>query len=561
MIKKLSVENFKKLNLEVELDDVVAFVGPNNSGKTSALQAIALWYLALQKWIEKREIKKSKAKERTGVAINRKDLINLPVPSTKLLWRHLQVKKRKDESNGSDNVLIKIECKGELNEKKWSLGFEFYYANDESFYARLLNDDFDKNDIDLLKNYKVGFLPPMSGLSTDEDKLERGSIQTRIGEGRTAEVLRNLCYMVYKNSFEDWEKIKSIMQKLFNAKLSDPIYYTETGKLKLSYEENGITYDIVNSGKGFQQILLILTYLSSEENRVLLIDEPDAHLETIRQREIYRLLSDLVKEKKGQLIIATHSEVVVNEAAEKDTIIAFLGKPHIVNNKSHLIKSLNTIGFDQYILAEQKGWILYLEGSTDLGILKEFAKKLNHPVEKYLEFAFVKYVSNIPSDAREHFYSIQREAFPEFKGVALFDRLDAKLEQSEHLKEIMWSRYEIENYILIPESLFKFAEAEFGEDIFRSKYIDDLKKIVNRLIPPIALEDENDIFWIETKASSLLERVFDEFYKQTGIRLMRKGDFYQLVRFMEKEKISKEVKEKLDVIYEVASKAENELKI
>lgn len=437
------------------------------------------------------------------------------------------------------------------------MGFEFYYANDESFYARLLNEDFDKDEIDFIKKYKVGFLPPMSGLSTDEDKLERGSIQTRIGEGRTAEVLRNLCYLVYKNSVDDWKKIKTLIQKLFNTKLNDPIYYNETGKLKLSYEENGITYDIVNSGKGFQQILLILTYLSSEENRVLLIDEPDAHLESIRQREIYRLLSDLVREKKGQLIIATHSEVVVNEAAEKDTIIAFLGRPHIANNKSHLIKSLNTFGFDQYILAEQKGWILYLEGSTDLDILKEFAKKLNHPVEKYLEFAFVKYVSNIPSDAREHFYSIQREAFPELKGVALFDRLSIKLEQMGNLKEMMWNRYEIENYILIPESLFKYAEAEFGEDIFRSKYIDDLKNIVSRLIPPIALENENDIFWIDTKISALLERIFEEFYKQTGIRLLRKGEFYLLIRFMEKEKISAEVKEKLDVIYEVASRAES----
>lgn len=199
---------------------------------------------------------------------------------------------------------------------------------------------------------------------------------------------------------------------------------------------------------------------------------------------------------------------------------------------------------------------MYLEGSTDLDILKEFARKLNHPVEKFLEFAFVKYVSNIPSDAREHFYSIQREALPELKGVALFDRLSIKLEQMGNFKEMMWNRYEIENYILIPESLYKYAEAEFGEDILRSKYIDDLKNIVSRLIPPIALENENDIFWIDTKISPLLERIFEEFYKQTGIRLLRKEEFYLLIRFMEKEKISTEVKEKLDVIYEVASRAE-----
>ncbi|MCX8057019.1 MAG: ATP-binding protein [Ignavibacteria bacterium] len=557
MLKKLSVENFKKLNFEIELDEVVAFVGPNNSGKSSALQAIALWYLALQKWIEKRETKQSKAKQRTGVAINRKDLINLPVPSTKLLWKNLQVQKKKDDGNGQDKVFIKIKCEGELFNKTWSLGFEFYYANEESLYARLIETDSEKIELDLLKNYRVGFLPPMSGLATEEDKLEAGSIQVRIGEGRTAEVLRNLCYLVYKRNTEKWKVIVELLNKMFGVHLNEPKYYEQTGKLELTYKENDIVYDIVNSGKGFQQILLILSYLSAEENRILLIDEPDAHLETIRQREVYKLLTNLVRDNKGQLIIATHSEVVLNEAAEKDLIVAFIGTPHIVNNKSHLVKSLNTIGFDQYLLAEQKKWILYLEGATDLDILKEFARKLKHPVEKYLEFAFVKYVANIPSDAKEHFYAIQREALKEFKGVAIFDRLNTKPESSEQLRITMWNRNEIENYIPIPESIYKFAEAELGEDIFLSNKIPELKKIIERLIPPIALENKEDIFWIDTKVSSLLERIFDEFYKQTNIRLLRKGEFYRLISFVSPEVINLEVKEKLDLILEVASRAED----
>jgi predicted ATP-dependent endonuclease of OLD family len=44
MLTKLTIRNFKLFGeVEIELSDRVVFVGPNNSGKRSALQALALW--------------------------------------------------------------------------------------------------------------------------------------------------------------------------------------------------------------------------------------------------------------------------------------------------------------------------------------------------------------------------------------------------------------------------------------------------------------------------------------------------------------------------------------
>ena len=44
MLLKLKIENFKRFdNVEIELGDAVVFIGPNNSGKTTALQALTLW--------------------------------------------------------------------------------------------------------------------------------------------------------------------------------------------------------------------------------------------------------------------------------------------------------------------------------------------------------------------------------------------------------------------------------------------------------------------------------------------------------------------------------------
>ena len=55
MLTKLSVHNFKRFSrVEIDLGNPVIFIGPNNSGKTSALQALALWEIGLRRWNEKR---------------------------------------------------------------------------------------------------------------------------------------------------------------------------------------------------------------------------------------------------------------------------------------------------------------------------------------------------------------------------------------------------------------------------------------------------------------------------------------------------------------------------
>ena len=55
MLTKLTIRNFKLFKeVEIELANRVLFVGPNNSGKTSTLQALALWSAGVRRWVERR---------------------------------------------------------------------------------------------------------------------------------------------------------------------------------------------------------------------------------------------------------------------------------------------------------------------------------------------------------------------------------------------------------------------------------------------------------------------------------------------------------------------------
>src|SRR5450759_4623795 len=136
MLTKLTIRNFKLFgNVEIELGERVVFVGPNNSGKTSALQALALWNAGVRRWVEKRGAG-NVPKERAGVTLNRRDLIAVPVPSANLLWRDLHVREgvRDGEKTKTRNVLIEIDVEGIDQGAPWRTSLEFDYANEESFY-------------------------------------------------------------------------------------------------------------------------------------------------------------------------------------------------------------------------------------------------------------------------------------------------------------------------------------------------------------------------------------------------------------------------------------------
>ncbi|MDP8210960.1 MAG: AAA family ATPase [Candidatus Stygibacter australis] len=579
MISKIIVENFKGFErIELDLDKSVLFIGPNNSGKTTALQAFALWDIGLKNWLIKKG-NKNPTQQKSGIAINRKDLINLPVPQSKLLWNDLHVRMQNNTGKQiTSNIMINILVEGNTNDKYWQVGLEFDYFNEESLYCRPLRKSNQKNfvrySIDNSITYPIfAYLPPMSGLTINEFQKQPGEINYLIGQGQTAQVLRNLCYNLFTNKTEKWYKLKKHVKELFGIDILEPTCNNITNELELQYDDKSkIRLDISCAGRGVQQVLLLLSYIYFNPGSILLLDEPDAHLEVLKQREIYNLLLDIALENKSQIIAASHSEVLLNEAAQSSQVIAFLGKPHVINNKSQVAKSLTTIGWENYYQAEQKGWILYLENNTDLKILQAFAQKLDHPALVYLRNPFVKYVeTNIPQKARNHFYAI-KEAKDNLNGIAVFDHLEKQLNSEGVLVERMWAQNEIENYITFLEPLREFIKSQFTIqtdssqlDFMNKINIDRPLQVLDETIKEISSalkilgEDNGDLWGSKIKASEkVLDKIFKNFSQKMNIPLiLRKSDYYLLVKFLPLELIDKEIIQILDIINEVAIKSQS----
>ena len=120
----------------------------------------------------------------------------------------------------------------------------------------------------------------------------------------------------------------------------------------------------------------------------------------------------MARENDNQIIAASHSEVLLNEAAERDVVVAFVGTPHRMDDRgSQVLKALREIAFEHYYQAEQTGWVLY------------------------------------------------REATPKLRGVAIFDRLEQEIPAINGVECLEWRRREIENYLCYRETLFEYAKA------------------------------------------------------------------------------------------------------
>ncbi len=551
MLTKLTIRGFKRFeDVEIELGQNVVFVGPNNSGKTTALQALALWKYGVEVMndfvVQMTDYRlQNLAKPDSPNPLNRLSLTSIPTPSTRMLWRDIKT------ANG-EPVFIEISVEGTSPDPQyptWSHHLKFAFENEESI--RVLKDE--TNDPLYEVSTRVTFLPSMSGIAAIEPRIDKGRIDVLIGEGRTAEVLRNLCYQLIDSIY--WEHLKAHIKRQFGVELLAPEYVTARGEIRMAYkDERGTLLDISSAGRGMLQVLLLLAYLYNNPGAVILLDEPDAHLEILRQREIYQLLTRTARELNSQIIIATHSEIILDEAGDRDILIAFLGKPHRIDdrNKQYVARALKEIGFDQYYQAEQRGWVLYLEGSTDLAILRAFAEILNHPARAVLESPFVRYVANNIQEPRRHFHGL-RAAKPDLVAFALFDHLETKIKDEKGLVERMWQRREIENYLFQPETLITFAEQDktFGGDV------ETMRQIIQGRFAPVVLQDRNDRFWFTIKASDdVLNPLFEAYYRQRGLpNLMNKSDYHVLARYIPPELIDPEVTEKLDAILAVAQQA------
>lgn len=418
---------------------------------------------------------------------------------------------------------------------------------------------------------RATYIPPMTGLSIDEPVYTRAKQDQLLGQGRPGEIIRNL--LLEASQSAAWEPLTEAVRRLFRCNLLAPDGAGADIVCEFQPLGGGPRLDISSAGSGMQQVIMLLAFLHMRPASLLLLDEPDAHLHVFLQDSIYDELRSVAARRNSQLIIATHSEVIINSVAPEELCLVY-DKPRRladVTERTRLVESLRVLTQADVMVALNSKGILYLEGHTDLANLREWARILNHPLHAWLSaepFWRPSVWEPRPGatgiKAKEHFDALKL-VNANITGTVLIDADNKQrgaqpsvAPQSGALNRICWNRYETESYLFHPMSLARFIDSQTG-----GGGLDAVRRFLTQafdayagaglgaqiaeafIANPIQPSQIVERYLGETKARTVL---INGILQEAGIHGMDYTRYSEIAAKMLPEEILPEVKEKLDFI-------------
>lgn len=469
MIHKLTLRNFKSINEQTyDFTDFDLLVGRNNSGKSTVLQALAIWQFCVDEFSRTRRSDSSSK----GIQVILPNFTALPVPEFRLLWKDLAVGQGRTASDPQKLILIEIIVHWRsADQHSQEFGIGLRYQTSQTLYAiptggwakyRQLENSLPK----------IAYVPPFSGLEPTEKRLDEAPIRQQVGKGQPGSVLRNLllrvCPMGDRTSKTaplppDWHELVSTVDRWFSVALARPRY--EDGKdiyIEVEYQKsggrgeaaNGKGLDIIAGGSGFHQALTLLAFFYGYPATTILLDEPDAHLHVNLQRAILDYFKRKSSEKGVQFLIATHAEEFA-KGVDAHQILSLLKQvPTRIESTPEVLRAMAEVSNEEITRLMGSPYIVYVEGETDERILRAWAPQCGAlPVMDKIDFKIMGggNKQDMKMLADEHFEAL-KQIVPKVKRLMLFD-YDSDDEAfhppaaNPSLAE--WRRKNIENYLLV----------------------------------------------------------------------------------------------------------------
>lgn len=339
-IQSIYVKNFKGLrNLKVEnCTSINAFVGKNNSGKSSILHAIDIACLA--------------------ISVGH--------------WNSFQPKLEiRDMINDIGNFEIKIVYEG---------GAETTVKTGENFYPQIDGKEKDSpKSILILPDVGFGMLirqhrTPQWVISQIEEKNYQNV--------NALEILYSIKFYALRNERgltpESYHSILTEISNYFPDIINLNSDRTEHDVATLTYEEYGKRLDILYSGTGLKHFLDILIKITLSGAKIVLLDEPELGLHPDLQRRFINYLHQLSVDKEIQFFIGSHSQVILNyaESIKFYRVINNAGERKVLPvDKEAVHTVLSDLGIRPSDLFNQDICLL-VEGATEIVFFEHVIRNL-----------------------------------------------------------------------------------------------------------------------------------------------------------------------------------------
>ena len=369
MLRKIYIKNFKSIK-ETTIyaeQDYNVWIGANNNGKTSVFEAIHLWKMCYDLNIKQKP---------TGFYATARNL----------LFRNMGIIRVSHDGDifpydiKKKDFICTVSLTFELGGDSFDLGFIISKPTTiDDAYLQIMyvnNNEFTRfaNAVALLPNHNltnvisINESRPVAFISAHEPKMTAAEVREKILRGKSHEVLRN---KIIGNEAKIADHINEVTGNRPSFSSSDKGAYIE---MKVDGR------DLLSCGSGFIQLAELFSSIEYSNSliKILLIDEPDAHIHVMLQRK----LVDRLKSLAGyQLFIISHNERFVRETQDSKLFeISGLGRGNnIISHIEPKVRALITEGLTG-IVSELDTWItaqkiVLVEGMTDKAFIPVLLRK------------------------------------------------------------------------------------------------------------------------------------------------------------------------------------------
>lgn len=357
----------------------------------------------------------------------------------------------------------------------------------------------------------IDILPQIGLIKENEKLLTEQTIKSDKDTYLSSRHFRNELLLFKKDYFDDFKKIAEATWPGLRVRSLD-YNPSDSECISLFVQDDGFPAEIGLMGSGLQMWLQIIWFIARcAECTTIILDEPDVYMHPDMQRKIL----DIINGKYQQIIIATHSVEIISAVDERCivTVDKNARKMKYANSSKAvqgIIDGLGSVHNLALVRLANSRKCLFVEGK-DLKILTRLKEKLDIQEQQPLDT-----LPCIPLGG----FSKLNEAFgasklfhEETDGAivchCILDRdyFSAKFIESQmlaaqdaHLYLHVWEKKEIENYLLIPEAIFRIIDKPYAEyEDFRAK----LEALIDGQKDDVVLQFANQLQIQDSKRKDL----------------------------------------------------------
>ncbi len=471
-IKQIRLERFRQFSdTTIDVGHFNVLVGPNNSGKTTVLHAVRAFFLLMHGHV-RFEGDPPKASYHRRFLSNAEEIA--PTPDIKELWYQQSAGKPLTISvTFEDNVSFSVALRQQFGQIHVS--------------AEDLPTGLTANSVAGYLGTEVAFIPGLVGVLVTEPFATRARRNALATQGRYSEIFRSSLQQLKTKDEALVKQINLWLSDLFGVTVSTVEFDQDSDEyVTVKYSEKNTNFDVASSGAGLQQVIQMLTYLYLTEPRILLIDEPDAHLHSKLQARMGQLFRRVATDLDAQVFLSTHSldlidtfsttEVIVVDSSKKELkpigndvdLVSVLVNANVVDVSalSRLLVSKGLVVVedeDQTILksidkglgsllfsSKSNSYVLAARGVGNFRAIAQLGRVLRELTGSSFEITFVQ----------------DRDGLPDF----LVDPF-IKSQVQDGVYPFLLERHEIESYIVEPKLLVgagKVVGREIAEEDARA---------------------------------------------------------------------------------------------